>query len=66
MKSTENYKEGNELGLEIFKDIKFVDIKSKTTRASYIPRSIPELKVLLTTSLMHQPLFQPAMSYQYI
>ncbi len=28
--SLENYKEGNELGLEIFKDIKFVDIKSRT------------------------------------
>ena len=28
--STENYKEGNEFGLEIFKDIKFVDTKSKT------------------------------------
>tara|TARA_B100000965_G_scaffold394512_1_gene406836 strand:- start:1637 stop:2347 length:711 start_codon:yes stop_codon:yes gene_type:complete len=28
--STENYKEGNEFGLEIFKDIKFVDIRSKT------------------------------------
>ena len=28
--STENYKEGNELGLEIFNDIKFVDVKSKT------------------------------------
>ncbi|MDC0215766.1 50S ribosomal protein L3 [Candidatus Pelagibacter sp.] len=27
---TENYKEGNEFGLEIFKDIKFVDVKSKT------------------------------------
>jgi large subunit ribosomal protein L3 len=26
----ENYKEGNEFGLEIFKDIKFVDIKSRT------------------------------------
>ena len=26
----ENYKEGNELGLEIFKDTKFVDVKSKT------------------------------------
>ena len=25
-----DYKEGNELGLEIFKDIKFVDVKSKT------------------------------------
>ena len=25
-----NYKEGNELGLEIFKDIKFVDVKSKS------------------------------------
>ena len=28
--STENYKEGNEFGLEIFNDIKFVDAKSKT------------------------------------
>ena len=28
--SLENYKEGNEFGLEIFKDIKFVDIKSRT------------------------------------
>ena len=28
--SLENYKEGNEFGLEIFKDIKFVDTKSKT------------------------------------
>jgi len=28
--STENYKTGNELGLEIFKDVKFVDVKSKT------------------------------------
>ena len=26
----ENYKEGNEFGLEIFKDIKFVDVKSTT------------------------------------
>ena len=26
----ENYKEGNEFGLEIFKDIKFVDTKSRT------------------------------------
>ena len=26
----EQYKEGNEFGIEIFKDIKFVDIKSKT------------------------------------
>ena len=26
----ENYKEGNEFGLEIFKDIKFVDTRSKT------------------------------------
>ena len=26
----EKYKEGNELGLEIFKDTKFVDVKSKT------------------------------------
>jgi large subunit ribosomal protein L3 len=30
VKSTENYKEGNEFGLEMFKDIKFVDVKSKT------------------------------------
>ena len=28
--SIENYKEGNELGIEIFKDVKFVDVKSKT------------------------------------
>ncbi len=28
--NTENYKTGNEIGLEIFKDVKFVDIKSKT------------------------------------
>ena len=26
----ENYKEGNELGLEIFNEIKFVDVKSRT------------------------------------
>jgi len=30
VKDTEIYKEGNEFGLEIFKDIKFVDIRSKT------------------------------------
>ncbi len=30
VKNTENYKEGNEFGIEIFKDIKFVDIQSKT------------------------------------
>ena len=30
VKNIENYKEGNELGLEIFKDVKFVDVKSKT------------------------------------
>ncbi len=30
VKSLENFKEGNEIGIEIFKDIKFVDIKSKT------------------------------------
>ena len=30
VKSTENYKEGNEFGLEIFNDVKFVDIRSKT------------------------------------
>ena len=30
VKNLESYKEGNEIGIEIFKDIKFVDIKSKT------------------------------------
>jgi len=30
VENLENYKEGNEFGLEIFKDIKFVDVKSKT------------------------------------
>ena len=30
VKNTETYKEGNELGLEIFKDVKYVDVKSKT------------------------------------
>tara|TARA_B100001123_G_scaffold281099_1_gene313052 strand:- start:331 stop:1041 length:711 start_codon:yes stop_codon:yes gene_type:complete len=30
VKNTENYKTGNEFGVEIFKDVKFVDIKSKT------------------------------------
>ena len=30
VKSLDNYKEGNEFGLEIFKDVKFVDIKSTT------------------------------------
>ena len=30
IKKTEDYKEGNEFGLEIFKDIKFVDVRSKT------------------------------------
>ena len=30
IENLENYKEGNEFGLEIFKDTKFVDIKSKT------------------------------------
>ncbi len=30
VEKTENYKEGNEFGIEIFNDIKFVDIKSKT------------------------------------
>ena len=28
--NTENYKAGNELGLEIFKDKKFLDVRSKT------------------------------------
>ena len=30
IENTDNYKEGNEFGLEIFKDIKFVDTRSKT------------------------------------
>ena len=30
VKNLDNYKAGNEFGLEIFKDIKFVDIRSKT------------------------------------
>ena len=30
VENTELYKEGNEFGLEIFKDVKFVDVKSKT------------------------------------
>ena len=30
VENTETYKEGNEFGLEIFKDIKFVDTRSKT------------------------------------
>ena len=30
VEDTEKYKPGNEFGLEIFKDVKFVDIKSKT------------------------------------
>ena len=30
VKNLEEYKEGNEFGIEIFKDVKFLDIKSKT------------------------------------
>ena len=30
VKNTEEYKEGNEFGLEIFKEVKFVDVRSKT------------------------------------
>jgi len=30
VKTLDNYKEGNEFGIEIFKDIKFVDVKSRT------------------------------------
>jgi len=30
VKKLEDYKEGNELGLELFKDVKFVDVKSTT------------------------------------
>ena len=31
VEKTDQYKEGNELGLEIFKDKKFLDVRSKTT-----------------------------------
>ena len=30
VKNLENYKEGNEFGVEIFKDLKFLDVRSKT------------------------------------
>ncbi|MBA33707.1 MAG: 50S ribosomal protein L3 [Candidatus Pelagibacter sp.] len=30
VKNLEDYKEGNEFGIEIFKDLKFLDVKSKT------------------------------------
>ena len=30
LEDTENFKEGNEIGLEIFENVKFVDVKSKT------------------------------------
>ena len=30
LESTENFKEGNEIGLEIFENVKFVDVKSRT------------------------------------
>ena len=30
LENIENYKEGNEIGLEIFENVKFVDVKSKT------------------------------------
>ena len=30
LESTENFKEGNEIGIEIFENVKFVDVKSKT------------------------------------
>ena len=30
VENIENFKEGNEIGLEIFKDVKFVDVRSKT------------------------------------
>ena len=30
VKNMENFKEGNEIGIEIFDDVKFVDVKSKT------------------------------------
>ena len=30
VKDLENYKEGNEFGIEIFKDLKYIDVRSKT------------------------------------
>ena len=30
VKNLDNYKEGNEFGVEIFKDLKFLDVRSKT------------------------------------
>ena len=30
LENTENFKEGNEIGLEIFENVKFVDVKSRT------------------------------------
>ena len=30
LENTDNFKEGNEIGLEIFENVKFVDVKSKT------------------------------------
>ena len=36
VENIENYKEGNEFGIEIFKDIKFVDVKSKTIGKGFV------------------------------
>ena len=36
VENLENYKEGNEFGLEIFDDIKFVDVKSKTIGKGFV------------------------------
>ena len=36
VKNIENYKEGNEFGLEIFKDVKFVDVRSTTIGKGFI------------------------------
>ena len=42
--NTENYKEGNEFGLEIFKDIKFVDTRSKTIGKGFRTKVVEQSK----------------------
>ena len=51
VENTDTYKEGNEFGLEIFKDIKFVDTKSKTIGKGIGPLIVaPVLLTVLTIS----------------
>ena len=54
--STENFKEGNEIGLEIFENVKFVDVKYLTsTNLTFSnisnPISFPSLKFSVLTNL---------------